>query len=205
MINQAFLLTLASETEDQYTRSISPHIKLTNITKIQIWRNMREQGEQITLRDVTLGISKFKATDLRYNIFAVLVFSGNLRGGLAALYYTMKLSKVYFETAVRSVGDESVCRILFAAGIGHFCDIIPGLEGLPSWVPDWSRASHIALSFINPTIDYHAGGDAQVDMHRLEDASLFLSTHLFDTIAELAPILDGGVSSVNRIKGLKQS
>ena len=89
--------------------------------------------------------------------------------------------------------------------IGHFCDITPGLEGLLSWVPDWSRAFHIALSFINPTIDYYAGGDAQVDMHRLEDASSPLSAHLPDTTAELAPILDGGVSSVNRIKGLKQS
>jgi hypothetical protein len=69
-------------------------------------------------------------------------------------------------------------------------------------VPHWSRASHIALSFISPTIDYHAGGDAQVDIHRLEDASLFLSAHLFDTIAELAPILDGGVSSNNSIKAL---
>lgn len=36
MTNQAFLLTLASETEDEYTRSISPHIKLANIAQIQI-------------------------------------------------------------------------------------------------------------------------------------------------------------------------
>jgi hypothetical protein len=60
--------------------SIYPHIKLTNIAQIQIWRKMREQGEQITLRDVTLGIRKFKATDSRDKVFAVLGFSGHLRG-----------------------------------------------------------------------------------------------------------------------------
>jgi hypothetical protein len=114
----------------------------------------------------------------------------------------MKLLKVYLKATVRLVRDKSVCWILFAAGIGHYCDIIPGLEGSPSWVLGWSRASHHALSFINPTIDYHAGGDAQVDIHRLEDASLFLSAHLFDAIAELAPILDAGISSDNRIKAV---
>jgi len=79
-------------------------------------------------------------------------------------------------------------------------DTTPGLEISPSWAPDWSRAFYcVPFSYLRPYLDYSAGGDAQSEANRLDGTSLFLSGHLLDTIAELAPPFD----YVNTLQGGK--
>jgi hypothetical protein len=195
---------LALQTDDENTHSASPSDKLANLGQIQAWRVKRHQGQPVSFWDVVLGplgVRRFKATDLRDKIFAVHGICGNISGEWTVPNYSMKLSDVYLDATRRLIHEEGIPRTLYAAGVGYFSDTTPGLESLPSWVPDWSRGSRSApLSYLSPSIDYGAGRDAQPDAHHLDGTSLLLSTHLLDTIAELAPPLDMRLSDAGERK-----
>jgi hypothetical protein len=193
-----FATNKLSETRGGSTRSLRPTTTLVNIGQIQNWRRKIQQRKQISFKDVAFGTRLFKATGLRDKVFAMHGFCPNTNGVWTVPNYSLVLLDVYRDATLRLMDEESVTRVLFAAGTGRFSDTTPGLENLPSWVLDWSRTSYeVPLSYLSPKIDYRAGGAAPIhpNAHRQTGASLFLSAFVLDTIVELAPSMNSGVSN----------
>ncbi len=210
MSSASMAVSVPAETDGESVRSTSPAVKLSEIGQIQIWRTKREQGELISFRDAALYTRRFQATDLRGKIFGLLGLCGNSKGELTVPDCSVDVAVVFLSATRRLIIEEGVPGLFSVAGIGYFSDTTPELESLPSWAPDWGRTFYcVPFSNLRPYLDYSAGGKVDPNDHHLNGASLFLSAHLLDTIAEVAPPMDrihtlqGGKLISNKISALK--
>jgi hypothetical protein len=95
-----------------------------------------------TLLIMLLAVRSRKTTDNRDRVFAVLglasdVISPKFPGGINLKPdYTLSTGEVYLQTAQRLIQHSKNLVVLGAAGLNTYQSA--EVEGLPSWVPDWS-------------------------------------------------------------------
>lgn len=117
--------------------------------------------------------------------------------------YALELKEVFVRAAIRLAEEEGVVRAMSLAGIGYHKGCTPGLEGLPSWVGDWSQRRMLPLSDPEEIVPYAAGGAGRVSDRcpRRIGLSLFIPGHTFDEVVILGPVLKLPADAVKPGKG----
>ena len=127
---------------------------------------------------------RFSATNLRDKIWALLGIIGDAWRFAEDVNYAMSAEDVFTVTARKLLAGDPKLNILHAAGIGN-----PGrIDGLPSWVPDWSSLTHTILRGVNVTMRYNASGATSNSPHiDHENRTLRVSGRLVDTVSLVFP------------------
>lgn len=94
-------------------------------------------AERLTLGELLILCCRFKATNPKDRVFALVGLARKAEPPLVAIDYTRTTAQVYTQTIVNILRQESrSLDILANAGIGY--PRSAELSILPSWVPDWS-------------------------------------------------------------------
>jgi hypothetical protein len=195
-------------TSDFRVRTQSRAFKLFNLTQIQRCRRDHQRNDKTSFVGIACATRRFQARDARDKVFGIQGLCGKGSQDWTLPDYSKNLPDVYIDAALRIIHEEGIPRTISNAGIGYFNDSTPGLKSLPSWVPDWSRASFCAnLAYWSPDLDYKAGGSADSTAHILLEKTLHLSGYFLDAIEELAPqhnVFTSGVDTwnINQIRNV---
>lgn len=92
------------------------------------------------------------ATNPRDKVYALRGICKDANNAALIPDYSKTVQQIYNETARYLLSEPDPLRILGAAGIGSARSV----EGLPSWVPDWSTRAHVPLS-----AGYNAAGKSE--------------------------------------------
>jgi hypothetical protein len=185
-------------------------LTLTGIAKMNclavMMRSKIKFAEQglVSVGDALYASGWFKATDLRDHVFGLTGLCGRDRDGWMTPDYALKLSDVFVRASLRLVEEEGIIRTIALAGIGFHTGKTPGLEDLPSWVPDWSREKTMPLSDPEANIPYAAGGPLRgTNRHRHSGSSLYLLGHTFDEVTHLCPVLKSSIDVEHGIRAFE--
>lgn len=158
-------LLAVSEEQDKRLASGWQSAALDNITYLFIMRPQSDATEnsQWDLESLLFATAKFRATDSRDKVFAILGLVTDPSQGLMKPDYTKTVEEVY-ESATRTVvlGDPKKAQsvhLLALAGIGFH----ENRQVVPSWLPDFME-ERFCTPFTNPIglfPRFSAGGQSQ--------------------------------------------
>jgi len=121
-----------------------------------------------TLSEAMIKFSEYKATDPRDKVFAILGLVTDDLDMKEWIDYYKTPEQVYTKTARYILSrKEDGLALLALAGIGY----VRKLNGLPSWVPDWSKPRS-GLAFNLFSVTYNASGGRECDGEILLDPDL---------------------------------
>ena len=150
----------------------------------------------MSFRQAVYDARLLKATDPRDKIFG---FHGVVAKGLGSWTepdYEIGAADVFVNAAVRLIHEDGILDLISHAGVGYIDNRAIGVQGLPSWVPDWTlfpetTALSLRGDFKNR---YRAGGTKGTSsVHNLrrdssgKPVALCLQGILLDVVVELAP------------------
>lgn len=185
--NGGMIIGLLTRTEDMDIRSNQTTSKLANLLQVQSMRVARRNGKKDEFVTVAHSIRRFQATDPRDKVFAIQGLCEPGKEDWTVPEYSKSLYEVYLDSARRIIHEDGIIGHLEAGEIGLVGKATAGLEQLPSWVPDWSRAAVASnLSHRGAKLNYKAGGLEHREAHYLQGLTLILSTHIFDTVEEVS-------------------
>ncbi|KAK0614659.1 heterokaryon incompatibility protein-domain-containing protein [Immersiella caudata] len=153
--------------EDRWRRIGGARVRnINNASYMQLWRVKRMVGQKVEfgeVMDVVRGV--FKASDARDVVFCVegFVDDEGVWGRLTEVDYSKGAEEVYLGAAMRVIRQKSIFEVLARGGTGYGRDGSERVQGLPSWVPDWSVGrSDVLLGYATDRTsnNYRAGGVA---------------------------------------------
>ena len=115
---------------------------LLNTACVHAMKNMKNMQQPICLQLALIYCLRFKATDPRDKIFALLGLATDASDPVLHPNYGATARDVFTVSSSYMMNTNKSLRILHIAGIGWSRQILD----LPSWVPDWS-APHRAIIF----------------------------------------------------------
>ena len=115
---------------------------LLNTACVYAMRKMRNMRQPIDLQFALIYCLRFKATDPRDKLFALLGLATDADDLVLRPNYRASVREVFTASSRYMMTLNKSLRILHIAGIGWSRQILD----LPSWVPDWS-APHRAIIF----------------------------------------------------------
>ena len=115
---------------------------LLNTACVHAMKNMKNAQQPICLQLALIYCLRFKATDPRDKIFALLGLATDASDPVLNPNYEATARDVFTVSSSYMMTTNKSLRILHIAGIGWSRKILD----LPSWVPDWS-APHRAIIF----------------------------------------------------------
>ena len=114
---------------------------LLNTACVHAMKNMRKMQQPLGLQFALIYCLRFKATDPRDKIFALLGLATDAGNPVLHPNYEAPVRKVFTESSRYMMIANKSLRILHIAGIGWSRQIID----LPSWVPDWSAPQRVTI------------------------------------------------------------
>jgi hypothetical protein len=115
-------------------------------------------GETVSLSKILGLTSIFQATDPRDKVYALLGVTNNILTQALLPDYGKSVEQVYTDVAQHFITNGESFFTMKYAGVGHG----RAIEGLPSWVPDWTlidRCPPFDTGFMEPW-EYRASLDA---------------------------------------------
>lgn len=190
------LVSLLDWTDDMEVRSTARAKHVAGISLMESWRNQMIKNGPMKFREVVYNARLLKATDPRDKIFGLhgLVVEG--LGNWTEPDYEMDVAEVFVNAAMRLIDEDGIVDLISHAGVGYIDDRAKGVQGLPSWVPDWTLSPEVAPLSLdgNPENRYRAGGTKGTSsLHNLRRdpfgklESLCLQGILLDVVVEVAP------------------
>ncbi|KAK4446376.1 hypothetical protein QBC34DRAFT_496900 [Podospora aff. communis PSN243] len=167
-------------------------LHVRNLITLQDWRRKRvREGQLLPFKEVLSEARLLKAKEPKDKVFGIQgIVARNNAGSWTKPDYSAVISvaDVYYGAAMRLIDEHGVLELLSHAGVGYAADN-GGVEGLPSWVPDWSVSRlGVPLGYVGRSqTEYRAGGTEGGNTHRQVGRRLILRASLLDTVAELAP------------------
>ena len=116
--------------------------KVGNAIVLSEAKEFIQKGGRLRLRDILFATMMCGATNPRDKVYALRGICKDADNAALIPDYSKTVQQVYNETARYLLSESDPLRILGAAGIGSARSV----EGLPSWVPDWSPRVHAPLS-----------------------------------------------------------
>ena len=114
---------------------------LLNTACIHTMKKMRNLQQPISLQFALIYCLRFKATDPRDKVFALLGLATDAGNPVLHPNYEAPVREVFTESSRYMMIANKSLRILHIAGIGWSRQI----KDLPSWVPDWSAPQRVTI------------------------------------------------------------
>ena len=114
---------------------------LLNTACVHAVKNMRSLQQPIGLQFALIYCLRFKATDPRDKIFALLGLATDAGNPVLHPNYEAPVREIFTESSRYMMIANKSLRILHIAGIGWSRQIVD----LPSWVPDWSAPQRVTI------------------------------------------------------------
>ena len=114
---------------------------LLNTACVHAMKNMRKMQQPLDLQFALIYCLRFKATDPRDKIFALLGVATDAGNPVLHPNYEAPVREVFTQSSRYMMIANKSLRILHIAGIGWSRQI----TDLPSWVPDWSAPQRVTI------------------------------------------------------------
>lgn len=114
---------------------------LLNTACVHAMKKMRSMRQPIDLQSALIYCLRFKATDPRDKLFALLGLATDANDPVLRPNYTASVREVFTASSRYMMTTNKSLRILHIAGIGWSRQI----QDLPSWVPDWSAPHRVTI------------------------------------------------------------
>ena len=114
---------------------------LLNTACVHAMKNMRNMQQPIDLQFALIYCLRFKATDPRDKLFALLGLATDADDPVLHPNYRATVCEVFTASSRYMMTANKSLRILHIAGIGWSRQILD----LPSWVPDWSAPQRVTI------------------------------------------------------------
>ncbi len=114
---------------------------LLNTACVHAMKNMRNMQQPIDLQFALIYCLRFKATDPRDKLFALLGLATDTDDPVLHPNYRATVRQVFTASSRYMMTTNRSLRILHIAGIGWSRQIVD----LPSWAPDWSAPQRVTI------------------------------------------------------------
>ena len=155
------------------------------LSSVYVLKYLKGSGQLPTLAGCLLRCSQFHASDPRDKVYASMHLCQQLEHGVISPDYEDSVNNVFKKTAHTMLVANQLFDTLICAGVA----LDRTIEGLPSWVPDWSVASGPFLIRMsgNPSWNACDSQPAYVDSDSARDRLTFKGVML-DTILHEFPL-----------------
>ena len=177
--------------DDGRGNSNAPH-GLLNTACIFALKRMKEKQQPISLQFGLIYCLRFKATDPRDKVWAVLGLASDADDPVLYPNYGEPVCEVFTLSSRHMMTTSSSLRILHFAGIGWSRQI----QDLPSWVSDWSAPQRLIIyGDMADNAGYRASASLSSIVRAGPDSkSVTLRTILIDSMHECLPQPDIALS-----------
>ncbi|CAM1510975.1 Fc.00g084880.m01.CDS01 [Cosmosporella sp. VM-42] len=172
IVNMSRFLTVTSWTRwmsDRSPRVQGTHFNYMAPTILNANKNARDRGDKNIMLYCLIRSRRFKASDARDKVYALLGVAGHIVQGkprLAPIYGDRSVAKTYIDAAIQILQDADDLLLLCCAEGQAFQTV----EGLPSWVPDWNCNRVLGLGIVGYARFNAANGlprSLNIDEHNL--------------------------------------
>jgi Heterokaryon incompatibility protein (HET) len=143
---------------------------------------LRGEDQSFRISDVLANCMFFKATNPRDLIFGIYGIYPSAAKEIMAVDYSASVKTVYVNAARALCKPGDIELLLSIGGLGHGDK---NIEGLPSWVPDWTTTRSHERNYHNFTIEKQ-----KLVIGPAVGIELSLSGFVIDCIKELGPMFD---------------